>query len=247
MQEHNPSLIPIIPSERILVALDFDSAEPALKLAKLLSGKVGGMKVGLELINAAGFDIIVRLQDAGMTKIFYDAKFHDIPNTVAGAVRAAAKRDVWMINVHASGGEDMMKAARDAAQTVENPPLMIAVTVLTSMDDVTLKDTYKTNYTASEMVENLCLRAQSAGMDGVVASPQEVKQIHARFGDEFITVIPGIRPAGVASNDQKRVATPAQALADGAHYLVIGRAITAADDPVLAAENIVKEMEGTTK
>jgi orotidine-5'-phosphate decarboxylase len=230
-------------SERILVALDFDDAEPALKLARTLAGKVGGMKVGLELINAAGFDIIARLQDAGMTRIFYDAKFHDIPNTVAGAVRAATKRGVWMVNVHASGGEEMMKAAREAADLAKTPPLMIAVTVLTSMDEAMLAQTWRTSYSVREMVENLCCRAQNAGMDGVVASAQEVKQIHSTFGDGFVTVIPGIRPAGTAANDQKRVATPAQAIADGAHYLVIGRAITAADDPVLAVENIVKELK----
>jgi orotidine-5'-phosphate decarboxylase len=229
-------------AERILVALDFDTAEPALKLAKQLSGKVGGMKVGLELINAAGFDIIARLQDAGMTKIFYDAKFHDIPNTVAGAIRAAAKRDIWMVNVHASGGEEMMKAAREAADSAKNSPLVIAVTVLTSMDDYTLKNTLHTKDTASELVENLCYRAQNADMDGVVASAHEVKYIKARFGEEFITVIPGIRPAGVATGDQKRVATPKQAIADGAHYLVIGRAITAASDPLQATESILEEL-----
>jgi orotidine-5'-phosphate decarboxylase len=230
-------------AERILVALDFDNAEPALKLAKQLAGKVGGMKVGLELINAAGFDIISRLQDAGIPKIFYDAKFHDIPNTVAGAIRAAAKRDIWMVNVHASGGEEMMKAAREAANAARNPPLVIAVTVLTSMDDSTLKSTLHTRDTASELVENLCHRAQDADMDGVVASAHEVKYISQRFGEEFITVIPGIRPAGVAAGDQKRIATPKQAIADGAHYLVIGRAITAAYDPVAAAESIVREIE----
>ncbi len=229
------------PKDRILVALDYDNAADAVALAQKLTGMIGGVKVGLELVNAAGFDIFDKLRDAGIERIFYDAKFHDIPNTVAGAVRAAAKRGVWMVNVHASGGIEMLKAASEAAQSADTPPLLIGVTVLTSLDDHLLKDTLKTRCTVEELVENLCYRCESAGLDGVVASPLELGMIQARF-PQLITVIPGIRPAGVGVQDQKRVATPAAAVAAGAHYLVIGRAITGASDPRAAAEAIADSL-----
>jgi orotidine-5'-phosphate decarboxylase len=231
------------PKDRILVALDFDTADDALALAQKLAGKVGGVKVGLELVNAAGFAIFSRLQDAGITRIFYDAKFHDIPNTVAGAIRAATKRGVWMVNVHTSGGKAMMEAARDAAHATSNtPPLLIGVTVLTSIDQLTLASELRVNGPVSKHVSHLAALAQSAGLDGVVSSPLELEAIRATCGDDFVTVIPGIRPAGVGAQDQKRIATPASAVAAGAHYLVVGRAITAAPDPVAATEAIVAEI-----
>lgn len=229
-------------SDRILVALDFDTADAAVALAQRLAGRVGGVKVGLELVNAAGFDIFSRLTDAGVSRIFYDAKFHDIPNTVAGAVRAAAKRGVWMVNVHASGGATMLRAARDAASTVDQPPLVIGVTVLTSIDEPTLNADLRVAGPVSEQVVHLARLSQQAGLDGVVASPHEVSAIRDACGPEFVTVIPGVRPAGVASHDQARVATPAAAVAAGAHYLVVGRAITGADDPIAAAEAIAAEI-----
>ncbi|MBB6051389.1 orotidine-5'-phosphate decarboxylase [Armatimonas rosea] len=231
------------PKDRVLVALDFDTADDALALAQQLAGKVGGVKVGLELVNAAGFDIFARLQDAGIDRIFYDAKFHDIPNTVAGAIRAATKRGVWMVNVHTSGGKAMMEAARDAAHaTSETPPLLIGVTVLTSIDQLTLASDLRVTGPVSKHVSHLAALAQEAGLDGVVSSPLELDAIRATCGPDFVTVIPGIRPAGVGAQDQKRIATPATAVAAGAHYLVVGRAITAAADPVAATDAIVAEI-----
>lgn len=224
--------------ERILVALDYDTAEPAIKLTRRLAGKVGGVKVGLELVNAVGFDIFARLADAGATRIFYDAKFHDIPNTVAGAVRAAARRGVWMVNVHAGGGAAMLRAAADAAGEADTPPLLIGVTVLTSLDEAALNNDLRVPGTVSSHVTHLARLSQDAGLDGVVASPLEVSAIRAACGSDFVTVIPGVRPAGSATHDQARVATPESAVAAGATYLVIGRAITSADDPVTSAEAI---------
>ena len=227
---------------RILVALDFDNAADALALTRSLAGTIGGVKVGLELVNAAGFDIFTQLMDVGAERIFYDAKFHDIPNTVAGAVRAASRRGVWMVNIHASGGAAMLRAAREAANTVANPPLLIGVTVLTSIDTTTLNADLRVPGEAREQVVHLARLSQEAGLDGVVASPQEVAAIRAACGPGFITVIPGIRPAGVAANDQARVATPGSAIRDGAYYLVVGRAITAAPDPKAAAHAITLEI-----
>jgi orotidine-5'-phosphate decarboxylase len=228
--------------DRILVALDFDNAADAVALTKKLAGSIGGVKVGLELVNAVGFDIFTQLTDAGAERIFYDAKFHDIPNTVAGAVRAAAKRGVWMVNIHASGGSAMMRAAREAANTVEQPPLLIAVTVLTSIDTATLNNDLHVPGDAASQVVHLAQLTKQAGLDGVVASPQEVAAIRDACGPDFVTVIPGIRPAGVAANDQARIATPGMAVRDGAHYLVVGRAITAATDPKAAADAITEEI-----
>lgn len=228
--------------ERILVALDFDNADDAVSLAAKLKGKVGGYKVGLELVNAAGFEIFDRLADVGADRIFYDAKFHDIPNTVAGAVRAAARRGVWMVNVHACGGSAMLEAAREAANTVENPPLLIAVTVLTSIDDARLNAELRVPGNAETHVTHLAKLAQASGCDGVVASPLELTAIRQACGPDFVTVIPGVRPAGVSANDQARIATPGKAVADGATYLVVGRAITASAEPVAAAEAIAAEI-----
>jgi orotidine-5'-phosphate decarboxylase len=228
--------------ERILVALDYDNASDAIALTMKLKGKVGGFKVGLELVNSAGFEIFDRLQEAGAERIFYDAKFHDIPNTVAGAVRAAARRGVWMVNVHACGGSAMLQAAREAAHTVETPPLLIAVTVLTSIDEARLNAELRVPGSPETHVTHLAKLAQSAGCDGVVASPLELKAIRHACGSDFVTVIPGVRPAGVGTDDQARVATPEQAVRDGADYLVIGRAITAAADPVAAAESIANNL-----
>ena len=233
--------------ERILVALDFDNATDAVNLAKRLVGKVGGFKVGLELVNAAGFEIFDRLKGVGADRIFYDAKFHDIPNTVAGAVRAAARRGVWMVNVHACGGSAMLEAAREAADCVPQPPLLIAVTVLTSIDDARLNAELRVPGSAETHVTHLARLAQASGCDGVVASPLELSAIRNACGQSFVTVIPGVRQAGASANDQARVATPGKAVAGGATYLVVGRAITASADPVAAADSISREIEGTTR
>ena len=226
------------PHERILVALDYDNATDAISLARKLVGKVGGVKVGLELINVAGFDIFARLQDAGATRIFYDAKFHDIPNTVAGAVKAAARRGVWMVNVHAGGGSAMLDAAVSAAHSGNHVPLLIGVTVLTSLDARALNADMRVPGTVETHVVHLATLAQNAGLDGVVASPLELSAIRAACGNNFVTVIPGVRPAGSSAHDQARVATPKTAIDAGATYLVIGRAITGAADPVRAAGGV---------
>ncbi|MEY3601147.1 MAG: hypothetical protein RL169_391 [Armatimonadota bacterium] len=234
---------PLSAHERILIALDVDSADAAVALARKVAGTVGGLKVGLELINAAGFDIISRLQDAGVDKIFYDAKFHDIPNTVHGAVAAAVKRNVWMVNVHAQGGSAMLRAAADAAHAAANPPLLIGVTVLTSLSQDALNSDLRVAGTVNDHVLHLAGLCHANGLDGVVCSPHEVEAIRTSLGNDFVTVVPGVRPKGVAAHDQARIATPEAAVASGATYLVIGRAITGADDPREAAIQIAADIE----
>ena len=239
-------------TSKILVALDTDTAQKALTLAKTLHGEVAGFKVGLELINAAGFGLLEDLKaQAGMgAKIFYDCKFHDIPNTVKGAARAAAGRGVWMFNVHASGGRAMMEAAvagaregADAAGVAR--PLVIAVSVLTSISAEVLRGELGVERPVEAQVVALARLAQDAGCDGLVASPLEVKAIRAACGPEFTLVIPGVRPAGSDVGDQKRVMTPREAVDAGADYLVVGRPITGAADPAAAARAINSEVDNT--
>ncbi len=230
----------------IIVALDVSSVDEAVTLVRTLKPYVGAFKIGLELFNAVGIGIFREIRDAvggDDVKIFYDAKFHDIPNTVAGAVKAASQHHVWMINVHASGGLAMMKTAVAAAKaTSGNPPLVIAVTVLTSIDDETLQKELGVSRAAAEQVVALALLAKEAGCDGVVASPRETAQIRAACGADFAIVTPGVRPAGASLDDQKRVMTPSQAISQGSSYLVIGRPITGAADPAEAAIAIGKEL-----
>ena len=238
---------PTAPHERILVALDVDSEDAAFALVRQLAGRVGGFKVGLELVNVAGPDVFARLRDGGAERVFYDAKFHDIPNTVAGAVRAAARRGVWMVNVHASGGAAMLRAAREAADAASAAagvaaPLLIGVTMLTSIDESTLNNDLRVPGSVADQVAHLALLCQTCGLDGVVASPHEVGAIREACGPEFVTVIPGVRPVGSDPHDQARVATPSIAVRDGAHYLVVGRAITGAPDPAQAADAITREI-----
>lgn len=230
---------------RILVALDVDTRAKALALADTLRGAVAGYKIGKQLFTAEGPDIVRELAARG-DRVFLDLKFHDIPNTVAGAVASAVSTGAWMINVHASGGSAMMRAAakagRDAATARGTArPLVIGVTVLTSMDEAALAEIGTTRPVMDQVV-HLATLAQSAGLDGVVASPQEIAAIRARCGPDFAIVTPGIRPAGQAgTDDQARTLTPAQAVAAGATYLVIGRPITAAADPRAAALSIAAE------
>ena len=233
---------------KILVPLDVDTAEKALALAKTLAGEVTGYKVGLELINAAGFGLLdeLKAQAGADVKIFYDSKFHDIPNTVLGASKAAARRGVWMFNVHASGGSAMMAAAvqgakegADAAGVAK--PLVIAVSVLTSISAEILRDELGVTRSVTEQVVHLARLAQDNGCDGLVASPHEIEAVRAACGPEFTLVIPGVRPAGAALGDQKRVMTPGEAVKSGAHYIVVGRPITAAADPREAAAAINRE------
>jgi orotidine-5'-phosphate decarboxylase len=234
--------------EKIIVALDVDSENQAVELVKKLSGEVGAFKVGLELFNSAGPAIFESLKKAGAEKIFYDAKMHDIPNTVASAMRAVMKHNLWMINMHCTGGSEMMKAGVEAVQKTATelgiePPKLIGVTVLTSIDTMMLMDELRVSSGLVRYVVHLAKLAKSSGLDGVVASPMEIEYIREACGADFLIVTPGVRPAGAEVGDQKRVMTPAEAAAAGANYLVIGRPITRADDPIAAARSIASEIK----
>jgi orotidine-5'-phosphate decarboxylase len=233
----------------VLVALDVASATEALALADTLRGAVGGFKIGKQLFTAEGPSVVRALSERG-DRVFLDLKFHDIPSTVAGAVSSAVATGAWMINVHASGGGAMMRAAGDAALATatrlgRERPLLIAVTVLTSLDEAALRETGVARG-VREQVVHLARLAQGAGLDGVVASPLEIADIRAACGDTFAIVTPGIRPAGQAGkDDQARTLSPREARDAGAHFLVIGRPITAAADPRAAADTIARELERT--
>tara|TARA_R110000772_G_scaffold215694_2_gene326301 strand:- start:148091 stop:148828 length:738 start_codon:yes stop_codon:yes gene_type:complete len=231
------------PADRILVALDTTDAAGAVALAQGVKGAVGGVKLGKEFFTAQGPEGVRKVSAAGLP-VFLDLKFHDIPNTVAGAVRAAAPLQPFMLNVHASGGRAMMeaaaKAATDAAQGGHRP-LVLAVTVLTSLSDEDLIEVGINNETKAQ-VAKLAKLAQEAGMDGVVCSAHEIKVIRSVCGPDFTLVVPGIRPEWAVKGDQKRVVTPRDAVSLGADYLVIGRPITQADDPVAAAARIADEL-----
>lgn len=231
----------LLAHQRTFVPLDTTDLEHALDLAKSLSGHVGGMKVGKEFFTACGPDGVRAVSDCGMP-MFLDLKFHDIPNTVAGAVRAALPLNPYMLNVHASGGEAMMRAAAQAAaQAGEERPLVLGVTVLTSMDEGDL-EAVGIGSSMPDQVLRLASLAQYCGLDGVVCSAREVEDLREHLGPDFKLVVPGIRPKWAASDDQKRVVTPAAAIAIGADYLVIGRPITGADDPPAAADKIAAEI-----
>jgi orotidine-5'-phosphate decarboxylase len=224
----------------VLVALDYPDQAPALDLASRLSPDLCRLKVGKELFTRCGPALVETLQSKGF-EIFLDLKYHDIPNTVAGAIRAAAELGVWMVNVHAGGGRRMMEAAAEAVQSAEHKPLLIAVTVLTSMSDEDLLEMGYTE-TTEQRVLRLAALAQDSGMDGVVCSAQEVLRLRRERGEGFCLVTPGIRLAGDASGDQRRVVTPADAMANGSNYLVIGRSITAADNPLKALEQVHRDL-----
>lgn len=226
----------------LLVALDVDSVEEAVSLADRLRGLVGGFKIGSRLFTSRGPRLVESLVERG-DRVFLDLKFLDIPHTVAGAVAAATRLGVWMVNVHASGGRDMMRAAKDAAvneaaRIGRQPPLLIAVTVLTSFDAPALAEVGVTA-PIPDQVTRLATLAQTAGLDGVVASPHEIGLIREACGRSFVVVTPGLRGADDAAGDQKRTLSAEAALAAGAHYLVVGRPIIAALDPRAAAERLV--------
>jgi orotidine-5'-phosphate decarboxylase len=229
------------PHERTFVALDTTDLVYALDLANALSGHVGGMKVGKEFFTACGPDGVRAVTDCGMP-VFLDLKFHDIPNTVAGAVKASLALSPFMVNVHACGGETMMRAAAQSAEAAgEGRPLVLGVTVLTSMDESDLQG-IGVESSVPDQVLRLASLAQFSGMDGVVCSAREVEDLREHLGKEFKLVVPGIRPQWASSDDQKRIVTPAAAIAIGADYLVIGRPITGAGDPVEAADKIAAEI-----
>ena len=229
--------------DKLLVALDVENGAAALALADALRGSVGGFKIGSRLFTAEGPPIVRALTERG-DRVFLDLKFHDIPNTVATAIAAATELGVWMVNVHAGGGTAMMRAAREAAHETAAKrnapvPLVIAVTVLTSMDQASLRD-IGVVIDLRDQVMRLAELTQEAGLDGVVASPQETRDIRRRCGKDFAIVTPGIRggSAADAKNDQERTMSPAEAIAAGASYLVVGRPIIAAADPLTAARAI---------
>ena len=232
---------------QLLVALDVDSTARALELARSLRDIAGGFKIGSRLFTLEGPGLVRQLVDSGVN-VFLDLKFHDIPNTVAQAVEAAVLTGAWMVNVHASGGVAMMlaaaRAAADTAPRAGRPrPLVIGVTVLTSMDEPTLKD-IGVHRPLLDHVTALARMAKTAGLDGVVASPQETASIRAACGTDFAIVTPGIRgaAAGAEKNDQSRTMGPADAIRAGATYIVVGRPIIAAPDPRDAAKRIVQEL-----
>lgn len=234
------------PENRLIVALDVDSEEKAIKIVEVLKSEIKFFKIGFELFSSCGPGIVKAVKKKGC-EVFLDLKFHDIPNTVSKAVASITKLGVSMFNVHSLGGYEMMKAA---AETVKNQaarsniaaPKILAVTVLTSMDEnglnkIGINDNIKTE------VLRLAGLAKEAGLDGVVASPAEAKFIRKTLGPGFLIVTPGVRPSWASSNDQKRIATPKEAIANGADYIVVGRPITGSDDPINAAREILKEIE----
>lgn len=231
-------------SSPLVVALDFENINDCMRLVNELDPTLCRLKVGKEMFTLFGPHFIGQLQKLGFD-IFLDLKFHDIPNTTARAVRAAASLGVWMVNVHASGGEQMLRAAKDALSSSPSPPLLIAVTVLTSMTSDALRAT-GIERSAGEHALYLARLASRCGLDGVVCSAHEAKAIKGVCAESFATVTPGIRPAFASQDDQSRIMTPAQAIAQGSDYLVIGRPITKAADPLDALQKVVHEINGAT-
>jgi orotidine-5'-phosphate decarboxylase len=227
---------------RLIVALDYPDAKAALDLVDRLEGATRWFKIGLELYVAEGNSLVAELQRRGYS-IFLDLKFHDIPNTVASAVRSVARLGVQMLTVHAAGGPAMLAAAAEAAG--ETGPILLGVTVLTSMDEAQLAATGVIGSSAAQ-VETLARMAYANGVQGFVCSAVEVANLRSQLGSKPLLVIPGIRPEGAATGDQKRVATPGAAIAAGASYLVLGRPITRATDPGAAARSILAEMQAAS-
>jgi orotidine-5'-phosphate decarboxylase len=237
--------------DQLLVALDVETGADAIQLAEALRGTVGGFKIGKRLFTAEGPSMVRRLTEQG-DRVFLDLKYHDIPNTVGTAVSAATSLGVWMVNVHASGGRRMMEEAADAARTTaartgRPAPLVIGVTVLTSLNAQALAD-IGVHEPVMDHVVRLARLAQESGLDGVVASPQETRVIRAQCGDDFVIVTPGIRGGAAAAgkDDQERTMAPGEAMAAGSSYLVVGRPITGAPDPRAAAARIGDEIRGVT-
>lgn len=233
--------------DRLIVALDVANLAAATALLDRLSRTVSSFKIGMELYYAAGPAAVELVRRRG-GRVFLDLKLHDIPNTVAGAARSIAGLGVWMFNLHAAGGSAMLRAGVEAAreraeQLGQTPPLAIGVTALTSLDEATLRSEVGVDRPLSDAVAHWAALSQAAGCDGVVASPAEVELIRSRCGPDFLSVTPGVRPAGSAVGDQRRVMTPADAMRAGASYLVMGRPITAAANPAAAAAAAIAEME----
>jgi orotidine-5'-phosphate decarboxylase len=228
------------PKDRLAIALDFADEREAMKLVDCLDNTCQWFKVGMELYYATGNGIVQQLRNRGFN-VFLDLKLHDIPNTVAGAVRSATHAGASLLTIHAGGGAAMMSAAAEAA-SAPNSPRLLAVTVLTSMDASELAGIGITASPADQVLR-LAKLAKKSGIDGMVCSPEEVAALRKETGPDTLLVVPGIRPAGSGSDDQKRIATPAQAIADGASMLVVGRPITRAADPAAAAQSILRDIE----
>jgi orotidine-5'-phosphate decarboxylase len=230
-------------SSRIIVALDYPDARSALALVERIEPGSCRLKVGKELFTRAGPQLVEQLVARGFD-VFLDLKFHDIPNTVASACHAAAELGVWMLNVHALGGERMMLAAREGIGRAAQQPLLIAVTILTSMDEHDLAGIGLAG-SPQDNVMRLAGLANNCGLDGVVCSSRETAALRASLGEDFLLVTPGIRPAGLASDDQRRVMTPLEAIHSGSSYLVIGRPVTQADDPVSVLRTLNSELSAS--
>jgi orotidine-5'-phosphate decarboxylase len=227
--------------DRLIVALDVSSTREALQLSSQLQNSVARFKVGKQLFTAEGPQVVRDLIAAGYG-VFLDLKFHDIPNTVEHAVRSAGGLGVDMLTVHAAGGAKMLRAAMEAAKTAAKRPMILAVTVLTSMSDEDVQEVGFSGRVVDEVLR-LAELAVGAGCDGIVASAREAGEVRKRLGEGFAIVTPGIRLAGDAGGDQARIVTPADAIRAGASYLVVGRPITAAPDPAAAAKRIIAEIE----
>ena len=227
-------------NSRVIVALDFPDEKSALQLVDSLEPGSCRMKVGKELFTRAGPQLVTTLTQRGFD-VFLDLKYHDIPNTVTGACHAAADLGVWMLNVHALGGERMLLAAKEGIQRAGHRPLLIAVTLLTSMDEADIEAVGLTG-SPEDNVLRLSSLVQECELDGVVCSSRETSVLRARFGEDMLLVTPGIRPAGSARDDQRRVMTPVDAVRNGSSYLVIGRPITQADDPAGVLRTINSEL-----
>jgi len=233
--------------KRIIVAIDTNDIVVCQRLVDMLGGVIAIFKVGKELFTSCGNEAIRLIHDRG-ARCFLDLKFHDIPNTVANASQIACRHGVFMFNVHASGGMKMMKAARDAVcgeaeKRGLEKPLILAVTVLTSLGEEELHDELGVSRSLNDQVLHFAHMAKNAGLDGVVASAKEIKLIKEKLGDDFKVVTPGIRPAWYGNQDQTRVVTPQEAFALGADYIVIGRPITASANPLASAQKIIEELE----
>jgi len=232
--------------DRLFVALDVDTEQHALELVRTLTPYTGSFKIGSQLFTATGPDIVRKIIDSG-SRVFLDLKFHDIPNTVAAAAAAATRLGVFMFNVHAAGGREMLRRAVDAsseaaAKIGRRRPLLLGVTMLTSADSTLLAD-IGISRSMTDQVTHLARMSAESGLDGVVASPHEVSLIRSVIAKELLVLTPGIRPADASLDDQKRVKTPAEAIQSGANYLVVGRPITGAADPVKVTRQIVEEIE----
>jgi orotidine-5'-phosphate decarboxylase len=227
--------------ERLCLALDFSTREEILAAADRFAPKVGWLKVGLEAFTALGPQIVSEVAESG-ARVFLDVKLHDIPTTVARAVAAAARSGAAMLNVHAFGGREMLTAAREAAGAGDDAPTLVAVTLLTSLDPRALADLPVAGHPEG-IARRLAVLARECGLDGVVCAPRDLAAVRGACGSAFLTVVPGIRPAGSESFDQKRIATPSAALAAGADLLVVGRPITGAPDPDAALESVIAEIQ----